>query len=263
LPAVENEKKELYIDQLIRAKISAADYTKVAAHINLNYFFTGIGLQDVLTRQQLARALQIESQHATMKAHWLFETAAISTATSATQGILGALNLSTKRVIFTIDTSKTFSSIEDCSSFEYNVHLEDRIDNCTSVVFDIDGEINELPSNRSLYLIKKLQEHRPKVYCCVDFVNSLCGRYRGLCELRPIDWHFFPNSSKFSIGDVVGLGDDRQVALKGHIGFEHYALYAGSGLFISLYGSSPIVFSTLEQMKTAYNVKESILMRPF
>ncbi len=174
-----------------------------------------------------------------------------------------------KKIIFEIDIEKKFPIILKENgllvfNLGYYVKLENPIESCDAVEIHTNNNKVRLPEKISLNLIKILNEKRISSFCCFDLVSALFDKFKRVGYFDINEWTYNLDDSSYLIGDAVALCNYEELE-GGKTGFNflHFAVNVGDDNFISLYGGeSPIIFSSMEDMKKIYKTSNVLKLNP-
>lgn len=99
-------------------------------------------------------------------------------------------------------------------------------------------------------------------FCCVDFVNLLFEKFRkeNLNEFDAEQWSTYTFEEKELVeGDAIATG----IKKEHETSLNHFAMYLGSGLYLSVGGiNGDLIITGLEPMKKMYEANSAMLLCP-
>jgi hypothetical protein len=156
----------------------------------------------------------------------------------------------------------------DSQLFLNNVSFTSKCKYLNIILIKADGDIKhiQLPVDLSSRILQFLKDGRPDPeFCCYDFVNYSYNKDNELNEFELSDWkkqQYLGDESLFP-GDAVLLrvsaeAQPRPSEWRGR----HVAIYLGYNAYISLCGTGPILFSSMDHMQQAYEAKSVLVLKP-
>ena len=121
----------------------------------------------------------------------------------------------------------------------------------------------KVPPIMNQNLLNYLAGGRRENECCMDFVNALLFG----CKTQQLNSiilngsrsYFIDDSLSLTMGQTIAIGDNTSGVYEP----KHFAIYIADGLFLSVMGNdTPLMITTLDQMKAVYNYPISSVIFP-